>query len=414
MLQHVGGGITRNFEYDIENRLKTYKHGTSTIATYAYDYSGQRIKKTVSQSGITTRFAGQLYEEDNTGAEYQHVFAGGARVATIAPLGVQFYHGDHLGSRSVVTDSDGLEVDHIDYRPFGEINRHDAVASEEGHHFTDQYRDDETALYYYGARYYNPKIGRFITSDWVVPGPGNPQEFNRYAYTLNNPINRIDPSGNNSLGLYEAGLPVNEFDVDFSAFASIGQDLLFDFSTYRDSVRLIQASGFGSIGDAALSTIGIVGIGSVVADAALNLFSPNKISKVDDVIRSLDSAGGKFSGIERASQGLIDAVSSRRTVQFATEGSDELRYLNSVGAEANVGGQNLTNILLRENPSKLAVLEEFLHGTQARLGVINVGDLNRTAAEIHVNKFMLNHHKLLGLGAEDVDVLNSTLKTLGQ
>jgi len=62
MLQHVGGGITRNFEYDIENRLKTYKHGTSTIGTYAYDYSGQRIKKTVSQSGITTRFAGMSIE----------------------------------------------------------------------------------------------------------------------------------------------------------------------------------------------------------------------------------------------------------------------------------------------------------------------------------------------------------------
>jgi len=198
MLQHVGGGITRNFEYDIENRLKTYKHGTSTIATYAYDYSGQRIKKTVSQSGITTRFAGSLYEEDNTGVEYQHVFAGNTRVATIAPLGVKFYHGDHLGSRSVVTDSDGLEVDHIDYKPFGEINRHDAVASEEGHHFTDQYRDDETELYYYGARYYNPKVGRFITADWVVQAPGNSQSLNRYSYVLNNPLNLIDPTGNSA------------------------------------------------------------------------------------------------------------------------------------------------------------------------------------------------------------------------
>jgi len=160
------------------------------------DYSGQRIKKTVAQSGITTRFAGQLYEEDNTGAEYQHVFVGNTRVATIAPLGVQFYHGDHLGSRSVVTDSDGLEVDHIDYKPFGEINRHDAVASEEGHHFTDQYRDDETELYYYGARYYNPKVGRFTQADTIVPEPGNPQALNRYAYVFNNPLNLVDPSGN--------------------------------------------------------------------------------------------------------------------------------------------------------------------------------------------------------------------------
>jgi len=159
------------------------------------DYSGQRIKKTVSQSGITTRFAGQLYEEDNTGAEYQHVFAGNTRVATIAPLGVKFYHGDHLGGRSVVTDSDGLEVDHIDYKPFGEINRHDAVASEEGHHFTDQYRDDETELYYYNSRYYNPKIGRFVQPDSLVPGEDNPQAFNRYSYVFNNPVKLVDPEG---------------------------------------------------------------------------------------------------------------------------------------------------------------------------------------------------------------------------
>jgi len=219
MLQHVGGGITRNFEYDIENRLKTYKHGTSTIATYAYDYSGQRIKKTVSQSGITTRFAGALYEEDNTGAEYQHVFAGGTRVATIAPLGVKFYHGDHLGSRSVVTDVDGLEVDHIDYKPFGEINRHDAVASEEGHHFTDQYRDDETDLYYYGARYYNPKVGRFIQPDSIIPGEDNPQAFNRYSYVFNNPVNAIDPSGNKP-SVPNAYSSYYDFDESFSNFGS--------------------------------------------------------------------------------------------------------------------------------------------------------------------------------------------------
>jgi RHS repeat-associated protein len=62
-------------------------------------------------------------------------------------------------------------------------------------YFTGQRTDDESGLMYYGARYYDPDIGRFITPDSVIPGFDNPQAFNRYSYALNNPVNRIDPSG---------------------------------------------------------------------------------------------------------------------------------------------------------------------------------------------------------------------------
>jgi len=50
-------------------------------------------------------------------------------------------------------------------------------------------------LIYMNARYYMPEIGRFISPDTIVPEPGNPQSFNRYAYALNNPIKYNDPSG---------------------------------------------------------------------------------------------------------------------------------------------------------------------------------------------------------------------------
>ena len=50
-------------------------------------------------------------------------------------------------------------------------------------------------LYYYGARYYDPTLGRFIQPDSIVPEPGNPQSLNRYAYVNNNPLRYTDPSG---------------------------------------------------------------------------------------------------------------------------------------------------------------------------------------------------------------------------
>jgi RHS repeat-associated protein len=62
--------------------------------------------------------------------------------------------------------------------------------------FTGQRLDESTGgLMYYGARYYLPSLRRFISADTIVPGAGNPQALNRYAYVFNNPVNLIDPTG---------------------------------------------------------------------------------------------------------------------------------------------------------------------------------------------------------------------------
>ena len=53
-------------------------------------------------------------------------------------------------------------------------------------------------LVHMGARFYDPIIGRFISADTIVPGAGNPQAFNRYAYALNRPLSFVDPSGHQS------------------------------------------------------------------------------------------------------------------------------------------------------------------------------------------------------------------------
>jgi RHS repeat-associated protein len=60
--------------------------------------------------------------------------------------------------------------------------------------FTGQ-RLDNTGLYYYNARYYDPSIGRFISADTIVPNPANPQSLNRYSYCRNNPLKYIDSEG---------------------------------------------------------------------------------------------------------------------------------------------------------------------------------------------------------------------------
>jgi RHS repeat-associated protein len=64
-------------------------------------------------------------------------------------------------------------------------------------HFTGKERDAETGLDYFGARYYSGAQGRFSSPDPLLNSgkPSNPQSWNRYTYTLNNPLRYVDPTG---------------------------------------------------------------------------------------------------------------------------------------------------------------------------------------------------------------------------
>ena len=123
---------------------------------------------------------------------------GSTKIATVSNNQVRFYFQDHLGSTNVVTDAIGTAIELIEYKPFGELARHEKYGGTENtawYYFTGKPLDDETGLMFYGARYYSPLIGRFITPDTIVQSPMNPQTLNRYSYCNNNPVNFIDPTG---------------------------------------------------------------------------------------------------------------------------------------------------------------------------------------------------------------------------
>jgi RHS repeat-associated protein len=114
---------------------------------------------------------------------------------TYAPV-FYYYHPDHLGSSAILTDRTGNRVQHYEYMAFGKSRyQEDNTAFSVSCRFTGQTFDDETGLYYYNARYYDPELGRFIQPDSVVPYPDNPQTLNRYTYVNNNPLKYTDPSG---------------------------------------------------------------------------------------------------------------------------------------------------------------------------------------------------------------------------
>jgi RHS repeat-associated protein len=85
-------------------------------------------------------------------------------------------------------------VSELRYLPFGET-RWMSGTTPTDRRFTGQREVPAIGLYDYNARMYWPGAGRFVSADTVVPGPGNPQMFNRYAYALNSPLRFIDLDG---------------------------------------------------------------------------------------------------------------------------------------------------------------------------------------------------------------------------
>jgi RHS repeat-associated protein len=122
---------------------------------------------------------------------------GGVRVAMSENENLPLYFvTDHLGSTTKLINTDGTEYSDMEYLSWGsdKLTPPDIGTSFK---YTGQ-RQAEAGLYFYNTRWYDPKIGRFIQADSIIPESGNPLAWDRYAYTLNNPINNNDPSGHQS------------------------------------------------------------------------------------------------------------------------------------------------------------------------------------------------------------------------
>ncbi len=109
--------------------------------------------------------------------------------------GLFYLYSDQLGSTSAMQAPDGT-VTQTRYTPFGDYRTGSTTNPITDRGYTGQKENMELGLMYYNARYYIPSLGRFLSADTIVPNPANPQSYNRYSYTRNNPINLIDPTGN--------------------------------------------------------------------------------------------------------------------------------------------------------------------------------------------------------------------------
>ena len=193
-------GDGRALSWDADNRLTAVSVGGGNAAEFAYDFRGARVRK-ATFGGSVTRWPFKDYEIGPDGTVRKYVYAGGQLVALQKPGGAVFYHNDHLGGVHVMSGANGLRVQLQEYDPWGKISRTEGDA-DPTRGFTGQWRDPETGLLYYGGRYYDPTLGRFISPDPFIQSLSNPQALNRYSYVGNDPVNNIDPTGFFSIGKF--------------------------------------------------------------------------------------------------------------------------------------------------------------------------------------------------------------------
>jgi RHS repeat-associated protein len=209
------------------DRLVKVRRPTTAVA-YTYDGDDNKVEEIVTQSGRseTVSFLNDaslrvvLQQERMTGKSLLETtrYAYGLDLISeelASPqLGLRprtfFYHSDGLGSTVALTDTAGAIQAHYRYDAWGQLeaDRRDNVGDRRGDEddrrrakipnrflFTGEERDPYTDLYYLRARWYDPGVGRFLTTDPVCGSESFPQNLNAYTYALNNPVNLVDPNG---------------------------------------------------------------------------------------------------------------------------------------------------------------------------------------------------------------------------
>ena len=121
-------------------------------------------------------------------------YAGSQRVAMRVGTVLSYLFGDHLGSTSITTDASGNVSGELRYLPFGET-RYESGQTPTSFRYTGQREDSTINLYWYNSRWYDSSLGRWAQPDTLIPSPGNPMAWDRYAYVLNSPMRYSDPSG---------------------------------------------------------------------------------------------------------------------------------------------------------------------------------------------------------------------------
>ena len=284
-------GTTTTFTFDRAGRVKqidsdvlTYdafdnmtQHGSNT---YTYDAYGQRLRKT--ENGVAKYYVTSgpsvLGEYDGSGSlQAEYIYGLRGMVAQLDPSkGYLWLYTDHLGSTRQV----GNSTMQRDYYPYGEV---EVAAGNDDvpYQFTGKELDTGVGLHYFGARYYDAKIGR-----WLVPDPAG-QYFSPYLYGGNNPLIGVDEDGRFFL------VPI----LIGAAYGALTSSVIYSVTAGRAWTwkGFFSAAAFGAAAGAISGGIGSIG-GPLSTNMAYNIVGEAASNAATAQLFGQDLTWGGFIG----------------------------------------------------------------------------------------------------------------------
>lgn len=250
--------------------------GTYTLELRSYDSFGQIASATRVVTVSVTSSATDVITADGVNL--------GKGVIT-------FFHQDLRGNNIAATDVAGVVLWKEAYSPFGERIITPATGGKGGQWFQGKLQDTDTGLNYFGARYYDPTIGRFYATDPQAFNEGSHHSFNRYAYANNNPLRYTDPDGHT---------PV---DIAFLAY-----------DVFNLGKAVYQGAGVGAAAvDVGLSLLGVI---SPVPATGQLLKAGRAASRAADVVRETAHAADGAKGLLKAESAAVKATPHKNSLEY--------------------------------------------------------------------------------------------------
>lgn len=353
---NLTGDGTWTYGYDQNNRLRTAsKSGTS--ATLAYDAEG-RLRQSVVTAG-TAATLHKAYDGVDLVAEY--AAAGTLQSRWVHGPGVDeplvdyegattasksWLYADHLGSIVATADATGTNTAVYSYGPYGEPN----TTTGQRFRYTGQQLIGGLDLYYYKARFYDPKLGRFLQTDPI----GTQDDMNLYAYVGGNPINYSDPTGEFANVIIGGGVSV-----------ALGYGISLMTNQNYSALDAFHDGAFGAVGAGIFGKIN-------------SMCKINEINQLTNSGRASVQAGAK-KYTDTLSQSVTKTESNRLGNQFASQGEQFLyrepamkvrqqaiqANFESTVLKSSENPKVITNIHANVTPLGTSLLEGVLGGVVA-------------------------------------------------
>jgi RHS repeat-associated protein len=306
------GNITRmqhlpSMRWDFRDQLastqaQVVNEGIAETTYYVYDSGGQRARKITDDASGKRRaermYLGgfEIYREysgDSVSLERTtlHIMDDKRRVALVetrnAESNIRYQFDNHLGSACLELDEAAAVITYEEYYPYGctsyQAGRTIAEVSLKRYRFIGKERDEETGFYYHGARYYAPWVGR-----WTACDPSGPQDgFNLYLYVNDNPVNKVDMTGNWEISWTDVAIGAVTAVVIVGAVA-LTAGAAAPLIAGGLAAAGVEAGTISALGSAVVltgATVGVVGTVDTAAEVATGR-NPVTGEKISDQQRS--------------------------------------------------------------------------------------------------------------------------------